>query len=101
MEFGSACLFNKKPEDMGRVGRLGGRARARNLRLRKAGQMRATGEFSHPHARQKSLRLFRTWHRGANLGRGSENATSRVCGPVKGIWWPGLLEHLRWKWFRG
>jgi hypothetical protein len=49
MEFGSACLFNKKPEDMGRVGRLGGRARARNLRLRKAGQMPATGEFSQPH----------------------------------------------------
>ena len=28
MDFGNACLFNKKPEDMGRVGRLGGRARS-------------------------------------------------------------------------
>jgi hypothetical protein len=35
MDFGNACLFNKKPEDMRRVGALGGRARARNLRLRK------------------------------------------------------------------
>ena len=31
MDFGNACLFNKKPEDMRRVGALGGRARARNL----------------------------------------------------------------------
>lgn len=36
MDFGNACLFNKKPGDMRRVGALGGRARARNLRLRKA-----------------------------------------------------------------
>jgi hypothetical protein len=35
MDFGNACLFNKKPEDMRRVGALGGRARARNLRLLK------------------------------------------------------------------
>ena len=36
MYFGNACLFNKKPENMRRIGALGGRARARNLRLRKA-----------------------------------------------------------------
>ncbi len=36
MYFGNACLFNKKPEDMRRIGALGGRARARNVRLRKA-----------------------------------------------------------------
>lgn len=30
------CLFNKSYEDMRAVGRRGGRARARNLRLRKA-----------------------------------------------------------------
>ena len=36
MDFGNACLFNKRPGDMRRVGALGGRARARNLRLRKA-----------------------------------------------------------------
>jgi hypothetical protein len=35
MYFGDACLFNKKPGDMRRIGALGGRARARNLRLRK------------------------------------------------------------------
>ena len=38
MDFGNAYLFNKKPADMRRVGGLGGRARARNLRLRKAVQ---------------------------------------------------------------
>ena len=27
MDFGNACLFNKKPEDMRRIGALGGRAR--------------------------------------------------------------------------
>jgi hypothetical protein len=36
MYLGNACLFNKKPGDMRRVGALGGRARARNLRLRRA-----------------------------------------------------------------
>ena len=38
MDFGNAYLFNKKPSDMRRVGALGGRARARNMRLRKAVQ---------------------------------------------------------------
>ena len=50
MDFGSACLFNKKPGDMRRVGALGGRARARNLRRRKARQTPATRELSRPHA---------------------------------------------------
>jgi hypothetical protein len=36
MDFRNACLFHKKPGDMRRVGALGGRAYARNLRLRKA-----------------------------------------------------------------
>ena len=35
MYFGDACLFNKKPGDMRRIGALGGRAHARNLRVRK------------------------------------------------------------------
>ena len=48
MDFGSACLFNKKPEDMRRVGALGGRARARNLRLRKARQVPVIREISRP-----------------------------------------------------
>ena len=34
MDFESAYLFNKTPEDMRRVGALGGRARARNLKSR-------------------------------------------------------------------
>jgi hypothetical protein len=33
----NVCLFNEKPEDMRSIGALGGRARARNLRLRKGG----------------------------------------------------------------
>jgi hypothetical protein len=46
--FGDAYLFNKKPEDMRRIGARGGRARARNLRLRKAGTV-PTCELSRPH----------------------------------------------------
>jgi hypothetical protein len=49
MDFGSAYLFNKTPEDMRRVGALGGRARARNLRLRKARQAPVARELSCPH----------------------------------------------------
>jgi len=48
MDFGSAYLFNKKPEDMRRVGALGGRARARNLRLWKARQVPVIREISWP-----------------------------------------------------
>jgi hypothetical protein len=48
LDFGSAYLFNKNPEDMRRVGTLGGRARARNLRLRKANQVPVTRELSRP-----------------------------------------------------
>ena len=36
MYFGNACLFNKKPADMRRIGARGGRARARNLGPRRA-----------------------------------------------------------------
>jgi hypothetical protein len=50
MDFGNACLFNKKLGDMRRIGALGGRARARNLRLRKvACHSLVTREFHHPH----------------------------------------------------
>ena len=49
MDFGNACLFSKKPEDMRRIGALGGRARARNLRFRKASQVSITREYSRPH----------------------------------------------------
>ena len=49
MDFASAYLFNKQPEDMRRVGALGGRARARNLRLRKPLQAPVAGELSRPH----------------------------------------------------
>jgi hypothetical protein len=49
MDFGNTCLFNKKPEDMRRVGARGGRARARNLRLRKARQEPVTRERNRPH----------------------------------------------------
>ena len=49
MNFASAYLFNKQPEDMRRVGALGGRARARNLRLRKARQAPVARELSQPH----------------------------------------------------
>ena len=49
MDFGNACLFSKKPEDMRRIGALGGRARARNLRLRKGGQTPLTCELNQPH----------------------------------------------------
>jgi hypothetical protein len=48
MDFGSAYLFNQKPEDMRRVGARGGHARARNQRLRKASQVPVTREISRP-----------------------------------------------------
>jgi hypothetical protein len=49
MDFGNAGLFNKKPEDMCRIGTLGGRARSRNLRLRKACPVRVADELRRPH----------------------------------------------------
>ena len=48
MDFGNAYLFNKKPEDMRRVGALGGRARARNLQLRQAHSAPVTQKTSRP-----------------------------------------------------
>ncbi len=48
MYFGNACLFSKKPEDMRHIGALGGRARARNLRLRKAWPASVAREFRRP-----------------------------------------------------
>ena len=49
MDFASAYLFNKKPEDMRRLGALGGRVRARNLRLRKAREVPVARELNQPH----------------------------------------------------
>jgi len=50
MEFGSGIyLFNKKREDMRHVGALGGRARARNLRLRNAVKAPVTHQLSRSH----------------------------------------------------
>ena len=48
MDSRNACLFNKKPKDMRCIGALGGRARARNLRLRKAGPTPVIREFGRP-----------------------------------------------------
>jgi hypothetical protein len=48
MDLGNACLFNKKAEDMRSVGALGGRARARNLRLRKARQAPVAHKLNQP-----------------------------------------------------
>ena len=56
MYFGNACLFNKKPEDMRRIGALGGRARARSLRLRKARQAPVTRKFNQPHSETTATR---------------------------------------------
>jgi hypothetical protein len=48
LDFGNVYLFNKKPEDMRRVGALGGGARARNLRFRKASPAPVLGDCSRP-----------------------------------------------------
>ena len=48
MDLGSAYLINKTPEDMRRIGAVGGRARGRNLRFRQAQQVPVTGELSRP-----------------------------------------------------
>ena len=50
MYFGNAYLFNKTPEDMRRVGALGGRARARKLQLAKAHQVPAASGRNRPRA---------------------------------------------------
>ena len=49
MDFESPYLFNKTPADMRRLGALGGRVRARNLRLRKAREVPVARELSRPH----------------------------------------------------
>jgi hypothetical protein len=59
MDFGRACLFNKKPGDMRRVGALGGRARSRNLRLRKACPVPVIREFNRPHEETASEAIRR------------------------------------------
>jgi hypothetical protein len=49
MDLGNTCLFTKRPDDMRRIGALGGRARARNLRLRKAIPTPVNREIKQPH----------------------------------------------------
>jgi hypothetical protein len=49
MYFGNACLFNKTPEAMRRIGALGGRARARKLRLRKVCPVPIARAISRPY----------------------------------------------------
>ena len=69
MEFAGGHLFHKKPEDMRGVGALGGRTRARNLRLHKAREVPVTREISRPReetageAIRRIDALARTGHR--------------------------------------
>ena len=80
MYFGSACLFNKKPEDMHRVGALGGRARVRNLRLRKACPLPVAREFSRPHEEETAAEAIQRidilcpWLVGAECREGRRRA---------------------------
>ena len=48
MDFGNACLFNRRPGDMRRIGALGGRSRARIRRLCKAVQTPVNRESQQP-----------------------------------------------------
>jgi hypothetical protein len=56
MDFGNACLFSKKPEDMRGIGALGGRARARNLRLRKDRRVPVTRNRPHRETAAEAIR---------------------------------------------
>ena len=79
MYFGNACLFNKKPEDMRRIGTLGGRARARNLRLREAPLAPVARELSRPHEETAAEAIRRIdalcpWLVGAERRQGRQRA---------------------------
>jgi len=79
MDFGNACLFSKKPEDMRRIGALGGRARARNLRLRKARRVPVTRTFNRPHQETAAEAIRRidalcTWLVGAEGREGRQQS---------------------------
>lgn len=78
MYFGNACLFNKKPEDLRRIGGLGGRARARNLRLREA-PVPVACELSRPHEETAAEAIRRInalcpWLVGAERREGRQRA---------------------------
>jgi len=77
MDFGSAYLFTKKPDDRHRVGGLGGRARARNLRLWKARQEPVTRERSRPREETAAEAIRRIdalcpWLVGVQAGHGAD-----------------------------
>jgi hypothetical protein len=89
MDFGNACLFYKEPEDMRRIGTLGGRARARNLRLRKAGRTLVTRELNQLHQETAAEAIRRIdvlcpWLVGAERcearGRADEDAAGMRAG---------------------
>ena len=67
MDFGNAYLFNKKPEDMRRVGALGGRARARNLQLRQAHPAPVTQKIGRPREETAGETIRRIDARSVNL----------------------------------
>jgi hypothetical protein len=82
MYFGNACLFNKKPEDMRRIGALGGRARARNLRRREAQPAAVAREISPPHDETAAEAIRRIdalcpWLVGAERRDGPQRACRR------------------------
>jgi hypothetical protein len=76
MYFGSACLFNKKPVDMRRIGALGGRARARNLRLRNVFPMPIARELYEETAAEAIRRIdvLCPWLVGAECREGRRRA---------------------------
>ena len=79
MYFGNACLFSKKPEDMRRIGALGGRARARNLRLRKVCPVPVARELNRPHEETAAEAIRRInalcpWLVGAECRQGRRRA---------------------------
>lgn len=79
----NVCLFNEKPEDMRSIGTLGGRARVRNLRLRKAGQdARYLGEAAEAIRRIDVLCPLAGWLRSAAGYRG--RAAERACRHARG-----------------
>lgn len=81
MDFGNACVFNKKPQDMRRIGALGGRARARNLRLRKACQAPVTRKFNQPYPETtaEAIRRIDAWRLVRSVVRHGARADERAA----------------------
>ena len=89
MDFGNACLFHKKPEDMRRVGALGGRARGRNLRLRKVCPVPIARELNRPHEETAAEAIRRIdalcpWLVGAECHEGRRRACGRCLWHTRG-----------------